>query len=449
MSSTLSDGQLLLTALIAIVVLIVLIARFKLHPFIALIGVALATGLATGMPPAVVLKSLQDGVGGALGFIAVVVGLGTMLGKIMAESGGASRIAQTLVRAFGPARVPWAILCVALIVGIPVFFQVGFVLLVPLVFTLVRQTGTPLLLVGLPLLAGLSVVHAMVPPHPAAMLAVTAFKADVGRTILWALLIGVPAAALAGPVFARWITPRVPLTGESIVAAQFKAPERDVLPGFTRTLLTVLLPVLLMLVASASEVLLPDSSLFRRAATFVGHPIVSLLVALLVSLITLARVQRFSRLQLQGFLNECLAPTATILLVIGAGAGFNRVLLDSGVGRAIAAQASAAQLSPLVLAWLVAALVRVATGSATVAMTTAAGIVAPMAASMPGPSPELLVLATGAGSVICSHVNDAGFWLVKEFFGMTVPQTLRTWTVMETILGVSAFLLILLVDALG
>jgi gluconate:H+ symporter, GntP family len=212
---------------------------------------------------------------------------------------------------------------------------------------------------------------------------------------------------------------------------------------------TVLLPVALMLAASAAELFLPEQSALRRAATLVGHPVVSLLVALLIAVMTLGRAQRFTRVQLQAFANECLAPTATILLIIGAGAGFNRVLLDSGVGRAIAALASTANLSPLVLAWFIAALVRIATGSATVAMTTAAGIVAPMAAQHPGTPPELLVLATGAGSVVLSHVNDSGFWLVKEFFGLSVNDTLRTWTVMETILGVSAFVLILAINAIS
>ncbi len=442
-----SDSILLLYAALAVIALIVLIARFKVHPFVVLITVSLGMGVAAGMPLASVVKAFQDGVGTSLGFIAIVVGLGTMLGKMMAESGGAARIAKTLIDAFGAAHVHWAIMFVAFIVGIPVFFQVGFVLLIPLVFTIARQTGTPLLKIGLPLVAGLSVVHGMVPPHPAAMLAVATFKADVGLTILYALLVGLPTAALAGPVYATWIAPRITLPAENPLAAQFQSDESRALPGFGITMFTVLLPVLLMLCNSAAEVLLPATSEVRQVFAFVGSPIVSLLVALLFSFWSLGAAQRFTKDQVLKFCNDCLAPTATILLVIGAGGGFNRVLIDSGVGRAIAGVATETNASPLLLAWIIAALIRVATGSATVAMTTAAGIVAPIAVLRPGTSPELLVLATGAGSLVLSHVNDSGFWLIKEFFNMSVPQTLRTWTVVETIVGVAGLMFTLMLAA--
>jgi GntP family gluconate:H+ symporter len=379
-------------------------------------------------------------VGNALGFIAIVVGLGTMLGKMMAESGAATRIATTLIDVFGERRVHWAIMIVAFIVGMPVFFQVGFVLLIPLVFTIARRTGMSLVKIGIPLVAGLSVVHGMLPPHPAAMLAVAAFNADVGRTILYGLLVGFPTAALAGPIFATWIAPRTVLPAENPMAAQLEgttARAEQEMPGFGISVFTVLIPVFLMLLASAANVALDPVSPVRAALNFVGHPIVALLLALLFSFWSLGRVRRFTREQLLKYCNDCLAPTATILLVIGAGGGFNQVLVQSGVGRVVADIASGSQTSPLLLAWIVAALIRVATGSATVAMTTAAGIVAPISAQMPGTNAELLVLATGAGSLVLSHVNDAGFWLIKEFFNMTVPQTLKTWTVAETIIGVA------------
>jgi GntP family gluconate:H+ symporter len=397
------------------------------------------------MPLASVVKAFQDGVAGVLGFVAVVVGLGTMLGKMMAESGAAARIATTLVARLGERRVHWAMMMVAFIVGIPVFFQVGFVLLVPIVFTVARRTGLSVVKIGLPLVAGLSVVHGLVPPHPATMLAVAAFGADVGLTILYALVVGLPTAALAGPVYAAWIAPRIALAEENPIAAQLEGQATDAMPGFGISVLTVMVPVILMLLASGADVLLgpadPRGAVFR----FIGHPIVALLLALLFSFWSLARPRRLTRDQLLRFTNDCLAPTAAILLVIGAGGGFNQVLLQSGVGRAIAELAIGSQTSPLVLAWTVAALIRVATGSATVAMTTAAGIVAPIAAALPGTSAELLVLATGAGSLVLSHVNDAGFWLIKEFFGMSVAQTLKTWTVTETIIGVAglAFTLLL------
>src|SRR5688572_9824866 len=447
------ETRLLLFALLAVIALIVLIARFKLHPFIALVGVSLAMGAVAGMPPAAAVKAFQDGVGGALGFIAVVVGLGTMLGKMMAESGAAARIATTLIDGFGEARVHWAIMVVAFIVGMPVFFQVGFVLLVPLVFTIARSTGLSLVKIGIPLVAGLSVVHGMLPPHPAAMLAVAAYNADVGRTILYGLIVGLPTAALAGPIFATWISPRILLPPDNPLARQLEgdsaAPGAEqVTPGFAMSLFTVLIPVILMLLASGADATLPADSPVRLTLRFVGNPIVALLLALLFSFYSLGRPRRFTREEVMKFCNDCLAPTATILLVIGAGGGFNQVLIQSGVGRAVAGVAVGSAVSPLVLGWIVAALSRVATGSATVAMTTPAGIVAPIAIATPGTSPELLVLATGAGSLILSHVNDAGFWLIKEFFNMTVPQTLKTWTVAETIIGVAGLGFTLLLSLL-
>jgi len=444
-----ANAQLLLLASAAVVTLIVLIARFKLHPFVALITVSLALGIVAGMPFGAVVKAFQDGVGTVLGFIAIVVALGTMLGKMMAESGAAARIATTLVGRFGEARVHWAIMVVAFIVGIPVFFQVGFVLLIPLVFTIARRTGLSLVKIGIPLVAGLSVVHGMMPPHPAAMLAVVAYKADTGRTIAYAILVGLPTAALAGPIFASWIAPRIALPAENPVAAQFTGDTGvTVAPSFGISLLTVLLPVILMLGASTADVALDATSPVRAVFDFIGGPVVALLVALLFSFWSLGYRQHFSREQILKFANDCLAPTATILLVIGAGGGFNRVLIESGVGKAIADVALGSQASPLLLAWTVAALIRVATGSATVAMTTSAGIVAPIAAATPGTHAELLVLATGAGSLVLSHVNDAGFWLIKEFFNMTVQQTLKTWTVAETIIGVAGLGFTLLLSLL-
>jgi GntP family gluconate:H+ symporter len=304
--------------------------------------------------------------------------------------------------------------------------------------------------IGIPLVAGLSVVHGMLPPHPAAMLAVGAFKADVGRTLLLGLIVGLPTAALAGPVYATWIAPRIPLPADNPLADQLEGPSNGSLgdaertPGFAISVFTVLIPVILMLLASAADAMPAMNATVHSTLHFVGQPIVALLVALLFSFWSLGRARHFTRDDIMKFCNDCLGPTATIVLVIGAGGGFNQVLVQSGVGRAIADLARDSQTSPLILAWSVAALIRVATGSATVAMTTASGIVAPIAAATPGPPPELLVLATGAGSLVLSHVNDSGFWLIKEFFNMTVPQTLKTWTVSETIVGIAGLVFTLL-----
>ncbi|MEP6858415.1 MAG: gluconate:H+ symporter, partial [Gemmatimonadales bacterium] len=289
------DTRLLLFALLAVAALVLLIARFKLHPFIALVSVSLVMGVVAGMPPAAAVKAFQDGVGTTLGFIAVVVGLGTMLGKMMAESGAATRIATTLIDLFGERRVHWAIMLVAFIVGIPVFFQVGFVLLIPLVFTIARRTGMSLIKIGIPLVAGLSVVHGMLPPHPAAMLAVGAYGADVGRTILFGLLVGLPTAALAGPIFATWISPRITLPADNPLATQLGGESTQGTPGFGISILTVLIPVILMLLASAADMTLDPTSPARSGLHLVGNPIVALLLALLFSFWSLRRPRRFTR----------------------------------------------------------------------------------------------------------------------------------------------------------
>ena len=431
-------------ALIAIALLIVLIARFKLNPFVVLFTVSLALALAAGMPPTDVVRSFETGFGGALGHIAIVIALGTMLGKMLAESGGAEQIALTVIARFGTRRVPWAMVLIGFVVGLPVFFEVGFVLLIPIAFNVAHRTGVSLLAVGLPLVAGLSVVHGLMPPHPAALIALTAFHADIGRTILYAIAVGVPTAALAGPVFASFIAPRITLPPVNPLAAQFTEAEgQRALPGFGITLVTVLLPVALMLVGSWADAILPHGTSGNAALQFIGNTDMSLLIATVLSFVTLGSARGFNNETILRFTTECVAPTAIILLLIGAGAGFGRILIDSGVSKAVVGVAQDAHVSLLVLAWVLAAVMRLAAGSSTVAMSTAAAIVAPIAAATPGTSAELLVLATGAGSLVFSHVNDGGFWLVKEYFNMTVVQTLKTWSVLETIISVVALVLTL------
>ncbi len=432
---------LLAATLAAVVCLIVLIAVFKLNPFITLFLVSLGLAIGTGMPPASVMHSFESGMGATLGHIAIVVALGTMLGKMMAESGGADQIAQTLIGFFGEKRVHWAMMVIGLVVGLPAFFEVGFVLLIPIAFTVARRTQTSLLLVGIPMVAGLSVVHGLVPPHPAALLAVTIYKADVGRTILYALLIGLPTAILAGPLFAKFIAPRVHLQSDNPMAADFveHGAERS-LPGFGLTVFTILLPVFLMLIGSWADSIAAPGSIVNQALHLAGNDDMALLIGVLISFFTLGRLRGFTRDTILRFSNECLAPTATITLLVGAGGGFGRVLQDSGVSQAIVHIALSIHVPLLLLAWTLAALMRLATGSATVAMSTAAGIVAPIALHSAGVRPELLAIATGAGSLIFSHVNDGGFWLVKEYFNMSVAETLKTWSICETIIAVAALL---------
>jgi len=445
--------MLLLIVLAAIVVLLLLITVAKMNPFVALIVTAIGTGVAAGMPlfttedhPGII-DSIKTGMGNTLGFLAIVLALGTMLGKMMAESGGAERIARTLIRLFGEKNVHWAMMCVAFLVGIPVFFQVGFVLLIPLVFTIAKQTGVSLVKIGVPLVAGLSVVHGLVPPHPAAMAAVNIFNADVGTTILYSLIVGLPTAIIAGPLYGNWIGSRIHKSVPKEMGEQLTdTGETKSLPGFFNTLITILVPVFLMLISTIAELVLVKDTILFQTFKFIGDPIVALLIATIYSFFSLGFFRGMSRESILKFTNDCLAPTATILLVIGAGGAFNRVLLDSGIGDYIAEIATASHISPILLGWGIAAMIRVATGSATVSMMTAAGIVAPIAAVVPGVNVELLVLATGAGSLILSHVNDSGFWLIKEYFGMTVKETLMTWTALETIITVAALVFILVLN---
>ncbi|PUA16638.1 GntP family permease [Glaciimonas sp. PCH181] len=436
------QGNMLLAyALIAVISLIVLIAKFKMNPFIVLIVVSVILGAAVGMPMDGIVKSYEKGVGGALGHIALVVGLGTMFGKMMAESGGAERIANTLIGAFGPKNVHWAMMVVALIVGLPVFFEVGFVLLIPIAFNVAKRTGTSMILVGIPMVAGLSVVHGLIPPHPAALYAVTAYNADIGRTIVYALIVGLPTAVIAGPLFAKLISKFVFPNPDNPLLTQFVETnrERD-LPGLGITLATILLPVVLMLLGSWADVFFAPKTFLNDFLRLIGNSVIALLIAALVSFYTFGKACGFNREAILKFTTDSLAPIAGITLIVGAGAGFGQILKDSGISTSIVGIATSAHLSPLVLGWFVAALIRVATGSATVAMITACGIVAPIVSSVAGTRPELMVLATGAGSLILSHVNDGGFWLVKEYFNMTVTETLKTWTVCETLISVIALL---------
>ena len=432
---------LLVSAFIAVVGLIFLIAVVKLNPFISLFCVSLALALVAGMPLQSILRSFETGFGGTMGHIAIIVALGTMLGKMMAESGGADQIAYTLIRLFGEKNIPWAMVVIGLLVGLPAFFEVGFVLLVPIAFTVARRTRTSIVLVGLPMAAGLSVVHGLVPPHPAAMMAVTIYKASVGRTIFYALLAGIPTAVLAGPLFAKLIASRIGVLVENPIAAEFvdHGQERS-LPNFWLTISTILLPVFLMLVGSWADAFAPRRSAVNEVLRLAGNDDMALLIGTLLSFVILGRMRGFSRDAILRFSNECLAPTATITLLVGAGGGFGRILQDSGVSRAIVALALNSHIHLLLLAWILAALLRLATGSATVAMVTAAQIVAPIVLESPGTQPELLAIATGAGSLIFSHVNDGGFWLVKEYFNMSVTQTIKTWSTCETIISIAGLI---------
>ena len=462
-----TDTRLVVTAGVVVVVVIVLItSRLRLHPFPALMVGSLALGLVSGLGASPTVDSFTDGVGGTLGDVGVVLGLGTMLGKLLAESGGADLLAETLLRRSGHRMLPWAVALLAMVLGIPLFFEIGVVLVLPVVFTVAmrmdRRTDgrSPILLVGIPALAGLSALHAFIPPHPGPLVAIDALGADLGLTLLLGVLVAIPTVAIAGPLFAhvasRWAVAEPPAAllssgeGSRGAAAPETAPDTAPAtasrPGLTATLATILLPVVLMLLRTIAEVALPDGSAPRTVAEFVGEPIVALLVALLLALWTFGFRRGLDGAAVSRLAASGLVPAASIFVIIGAGGGFKQVLVDSGVGDSIAKAAVATGVSVLLLAWFVAVLIRLATGSATVATVTASGIVAPVLAASPGTSPVLAVLAVGAGSVFFSHVNDAGFWLVREYFGMSVRDTFRTWSIMETIVSVVGLLSVLVVS---
>lgn len=438
------ETSLLLFALVAIIALVVLIARFKLHPFLGLLLVSVAIGLHSGMKLPAIAKTFQEGVGNTLGFLGVVVGLGMMLGKMLSESGGAHVMAQTFIHVLGERRLPWAMLAVAFVVGVPVLFGVGLVLLVPIVYAIARETKTPIMRIAIPVVAGLSVSQGFLPPHPGPMLAIEQIGADVGKTILYGMLVGIPTAIVAGPVFGSLVGARLSVNLGHLGERTTKEVPSHHPPGFALTLLTILLPVLLMLLSSLADLALAKESHPREWANFFGSPIIAMLLAVLLSIYTFGYARGFGAKQILKFLEDCLGPAATILLVVGAGGGLSRMLDRGGVGAAIADSVEHAKVSPLLLGWVVAAAIRVAVGSATVAIAMASAIMAPVAANTPGLNRELLVLAMGAGSLFLSHVNDGGFWFVKESFNLTVPQTLKTWTVLETCIGLGALALVML-----
>jgi GntP family gluconate:H+ symporter len=463
------DTQLALAAVLGIAVVVLLITWARLHPLLALVLGSAVLGVVAGLGPAKTIASFTAGVGSTVGSVGLLIALGAMIGALLADSGGADSIVDSFLASVSARRLPWAMALVAAIIGLPLFFEVGVVLLVPVVLLVARRSGLPLLLVGLPALAGLSVLHGLVPPHPGPLVAVAALNADVGLTLALGLLVAIPTVIVAGPVFAmvvsRYVVAAVPAqlvptrepvpigagaadVGLGRVGADPPSPARVRRPGFLPTLATVLLPVLLMLARALAELLLPVGNHVRAALDVAGTPVVALLAGVLVAIGTLGARAGLDRRAISASLAGGLPPIAGILLIVAAGGGFKQTLVDAGVGDLIGALATGANLSAVLLGWLVAVGIRVATGSATVATIAAAGIVAPLAVGRTGTELALVVLAIGAGSLFFSHVNDAGFWLVKEYFGLTVGQTLATWSVLETLISVVGLAGVLLLAAL-
>lgn len=440
--ATLSPVSLLLLALAAIALLVALVTWRKLNAFLALLIAALVVGLGAGLAPLVALKAFQDGLGATLGGIAAVIALGAMLGKLLAESGGAAVLAERFSAFFGPSRAVWCIITLAVIVGLVTWFTVGLLLLLPVLISLTHATRRPFLALALPLIAVLGTMHCLTPPHPGPVVALDALGANTGLVLAYSLLLGLPAALLGGPVLARWVAPRLSVATPPLASTETATRPR---PGFAGTAFVVALPIALMLLASAAELTLPAGHPARAALATLGHPVTALTLALFAAFAIFGRAARFTRPQLLGFTEQSVASIGMTLLVVGAGGGFARVLREAGVASALGNLAGQLHLTPLVYGWLIAAFIRIATGSATVAITTAAGLLAPLLATQPGLNRELLVVSLGFGSLVASHLNDGGFWIVKDCLGLTVGQTLRTWTVATTIASLTglAFTLLL------
>ncbi|MDT7801378.1 MAG: gluconate:H+ symporter, GntP family [Actinomycetota bacterium] len=437
------DTRLITATVVAIAVIVVLITKVKLHPFLSLVLGSIVLGLTAGMPVDNLLKSFSSGVGSTVASVGILIALGAMLGKLLADSGGADQIVDTVLGKARGAALPWAMALVAALIGLPMFFEIGLVMLIPVVLLAAKRTGKPLMLLGIPAVAGLSVLHGLVPPHPGPLAAAGALNANVGITLAFGLLVGIPTLVIAGPLFGKLAARLVPDAAPPERLIPERADPDKPRPSFAATLTTVLLPVVLMLAKALSDILLGKETQARRVLDFVGDPLIALLAAVLVGMVLLGRPAGLDRARLSTVVGESLGPIAGIMLIVGAGGGFKQTLVEAGVGDVITGLAKDANLSPLLLGWLVAVAIRLATGSATVATVSAAGIVAPLAATMDPSHSALLVLAIGAGSLFFSHVNDAGFWLVKEYFGLSVGQTLKTWSVMETLISVVAIALIL------
>lgn len=442
-----SVPRLVLSFLAGIAVIVVLITVVKLHPFLGLIFGALTVGVVAGEGVTTVLKSFSDGFGSTAAGVGILIALGAMFAKLLADSGGADEIVDTIIGRASPRMLPWAMSLVGAIIGLPMFFEIGLVLLMPVIYLVARRSGLSLITVGIPALAGLSAMHGFVPPHPGPLTAIGYLNADLGVTLALGVLVAIPTIIVGGPLFGRlagkWVVVGAPDTFDA------DRPEDigDRRPSFGATLFSVLLPVALMLGKALVDIFIEDENQwFRRIFDTLGTPLIALLIAVIVGIFTLGRGAGMSRDEITKCVESGLPPVAGIILIVAAGGGFKQVLVDTGIGTALAQWAEDASISVIVLAWVLAVLIRLATGSATVATITASSLVVGLVEGMSTGQVSLVVLAVGAGSLFFSHVNDAGFWLVNQYFRLTVGQTIKTWSIMETILSVSGLAVVLLLD---
>ena len=452
------DIQLLLTALVSVLVLVALIvSRIKMHPLLALLVVSIGVGFATGMEPGSIVKQLSNGAGKTLGAVGVVIALGAMLGKILADAGITEKIAEAILKHASDRMIPWAMTLVAFIVGIPMFFEVGLVVMLPLIFSVARKLesqarfkGSAYVYVGVPVISALAAMHGMVPPHPGPLTAIATLKTTVGPTMLYGFLAAIPAMVLGGPLYGAFIAPRMNTKPDQTLLDQFtitgNADSKQ--PGIALGILAALLPAILMLVHAVAEMLLPKDSPAMHVASFLGNPLIAMLLGVLFAIVALVLARGGDMEKLREALGQSLKPIASIIMIIAGGGAFQQMLTSAKVGDAIVHLTQQFAFPPLILGWLIAMLLSVSTGSATVGIVGAAGLLAPLAGADPSLNLPLLALSIGCGSLFFNYANHAGFWMVKESFGMTMSEATKTISVVQSIVAVVGLIMVLIFNAL-
>ncbi len=432
----------LLIVACAIFLLILLITWAKFNPFLAFLLVSLLAGIWLGVPLADLTRSVKKGIGDMLGELVIIICIGAMLGKLVADSGAARKISDVLMKTFGEKYFQWAMMITGFIVGIPLFYSVGFVLLIPLIFSVVYQTKLPAVYVGVPMLAALSVTHGFLPPHPSPSALVTQFHANMGTTLLYGIMISIPTIIIAGPLFAKTLKG---IKSAPLQAFQPKEIDAASLPGTTNSFISALLPVILLVITTALPYLITLEGMAKTVLTFLGDSVIVMFLSLLIVTYTLGIANGKKIKDIMNLYGESVKDVALILLIVAGAGAFKEILVASKVDKSIGEMLRGLSINPLVLGWMMAALIRVCLGSATVAGLTAAGIMYPVVAGS-GVDPNLMVLSIGAGSLMFSHVNDSGFWLFKEYFNLSIKDTIRSWSIMETIVAIMGLIGVLILD---
>ena len=448
-----SVPYIILVVVIAVTVLLLMVLKFRLNAFISLLITSILVGILTGMPLTEITTSIQNGMGNTLGFIATVVGLGAIFGQMLETSGGAKSLSRYLLKKFGKNKATWALTLSGFIIGIPVFLDVGFIILIPVIYALTRDTKRSILYYAIPLLAGLAVTHTMVPPTPGPTAVAQILGVDLGWVILFGLIIGLPVVIIAGPVFGRFISGKIDVRApEELGNDSIEHFDHDQeLPSFGVIAAIIATPLVLILISTFISLGIDkgslQKSLFTDILLFLGHPFTALIIATLLSILLCIK-RKYSSKTILDLSTKALGPAGIIILVTGAGGVLKQVLVDSGIGKMLAESIADSSIPIIVLAWLLASLVRITQGSATVAMITSAGIVSPILSSFDLSQPDLalIVISIASGATILSHVNDSGFWIVSKYLGMNEKQTLRSWTVMESIIAVTGLILALILS---